>query len=341
MKKTLLWVLVLVMSITIIMTFSLLGCKKAEEEVAEEEVIEEVASEEEEVAEEEVSEEKFIVGYVPRAFVSAYFVTMADGVEAAAAEKEDIEAQIVAPLDQQDVEGQIKIIEDLTQKNVDLLAVSVNDPHACIPSLLEAQEKGIPVIILDTVEPLEDIEVLSLIGSSHYTGGIMEAEFIVELLDGKGKVAMIEGVPGQYANEARLEGIYSIFDNYPEIEVVASQPADWDRSKAMTVMENILQSNLGQDVVIGMNDGMALGAIEALEAAGVENYVIGYNADDEALKAVNDGRMTMTIRQQPYEIGKTIIEIAQMIKDGKIGEIEPLIETPLIIVTSENVEEYL
>jgi len=99
------------------------------------------------------SGKKFVVGFVPRAFVSVYFVTMADAVKEAADENPNIDVQIVSPIDQKDIEGQIRIIEDLTQKGVDLLAVSVNDPKACIPSLKEAQAAGIPVIILDAITP--------------------------------------------------------------------------------------------------------------------------------------------------------------------------------------------
>lgn len=345
MKKVLLRVPIIVIAILLVITFSFVGCKDEateEETVTEEEVAEEET--EEPPAEEEVSEEPFVVGYIPRAFVSVYFVTMAEAVEAAAAETEGIEVEVVSPVDQKDVEGQIKIIEDLTQKGVDLLAVSVNDPNACVPALLEAQAAGIPVILLDTVDPLSGIEVLSLIGSSHYTGGIMTAEYIAELLDGEGKVAIIEGVAGQYANEKRLEGIHSIWDTgFPGIEIVSAQPGNWDRATAMSVMENIIQASLGQQVVIGMNDGMALGAVKALEDAGLldQNMVIGYNADEEAMVAVKDGKMKATIMQQPAVIGMTIIEIAEMIKEGRIDEVESLIEIPLILITSENVEEYL
>lgn len=348
MKKSLMWIFTLLLSLSLITVFSFVGCNGAEEEAVEEAVEEEAEEEvvEEETAEEEATEaedEVFTVGFVPRAFVSVYFVTMADAVEAAAAEKDDIDVQIVSPVDQQDVEGQIKIIEDLTQKNVDLLAVSVNDPNACVPSLLEAQEKGIPIIILDALTPLEGIDVLSLIGSDNETGGEAIAEHIVDILGGEGKMAILEGVPGQYANEFRLKGFYNVMDNHPDIEIVASQPADWDRSKAMNIMENIIESNPDIDLVWGVNDGMALGAVKALEDAGMLDDVVvcGYNGDEEAVEAVKDGKMESTILQQPGEIGRTVIKIAEMIKEGRIDEVESVIAIPIVLVTSENAEDYL
>jgi ABC-type sugar transport system substrate-binding protein len=285
----------------------------------------------------------FVVGFVPRAFVSVYFVTMGDAVKAAAAQKKGIKVEVASPLDQKDIEGQIKIIEDLTQKKVNLLAVSVNDPNACVPSLLEAQKAGIPIILLDTVDPLPGIKVLSLIGSSHYDGGVMSAKYMVKLLDGKGKIAIIEGVAGQYANEQRKLGIQSVFKDYPNIKIVASQPGNWDRATAMAAMENIIQSNLGQQIVYCMNDGMALGAVQALEAATVldKNMVIGYNADKEAMEAVRNGKMKATVMQQPAKIGQTVIDIAEMIRDGKKDKVKPLMKIPIVLITSDNVNDYL
>ena len=268
---------------------------------------------------------------------------MADAARAGA-EKEGINVQILS-LDQQDIEGQIKIIEDLTQKNVDLLAVAVNDPNAVVSSLLKAQEKGIPVILLDTLQPLEGLDVLSLIGSDNETGGEMIAKYIVELLGGKGKIAVLEGTPGQHANEFRLKGFRSVIDSYPDIEIVVSQPANWDRSQAMNVMKSILQSNPDIDLVWGVDDGMALGAVKALEDAVntgkfYDVMVCGYNGDKEAIEAVKEGKMKATILQNPAEIGRTVIKIADMIKNGRIDEVEKLIAIPIINVTSENVFDY-
>ena len=308
-----------------VLSFGLFGCKK----------------------ETTTEKEAFEVGFIiPGAYSSGYFVTMANAAEAAGAKKEGINAQIILSLDQQDIEGQIKIIEDLTQKNVDLLAVAVNDPDAVVPSLLKAQEKGIPVILLDTLQPLEGLDALSLIGSDNETGGEMIAKYIVELLDGKGKIAVLEGTPGQHANEFRLKGFRSVIDSYPDIEIVASQSANWDRSQAMNVTKSILQSNPDIDLVWGVDDGMALGAVKALEdVAATEKFydvmVCGYNGDKEAIKAVIESKMKATILQQPAEIGRTVIKIADMIQKGRIDEVEKLIAIPIINVTSENVYDYI
>ena len=280
------------------------------------------------------AEKKFVVGFVPRAFVSVYFVTMADAVKEEAAKYPDIEVQIVSPMDQKDVEGQIRIVEDLTMKKVDLLAVSVNDPKALVPSLKEAQAAGIPVIILDAITPYPGIEVLSLIGSNNEDGGEIVGQNVVDLCKGKCKMAILEGVPGQYANEMRLKGFRKVLKDHPGIKVVASQPANWQRELAMTTMENILQAHPDIKIVWGVNDGMALGALKAVKDAGLLDKIkiLGYNGDKEAVEAVAEGGLYSTILQQPAEIGRTVIKIADMIRTGKKSDVQPVIQIPIVNV---------
>ena len=289
------------------------------------------------------AEKKFVVGFVPRAFVSVYFVTMADAVKEEAAKYPNIDVQVVAPMDQKDIEGQIRIVEDLTMKKVDLLAVSVNDPKALVPSLKEAQAAGIPVIILDAITPYPGIDVLALIGSNNEDGGEIVGQNVLKLSKGKCKMAILEGVPGQYANEMRLKGFRSVIKNYKDIKVVASQPANWQRELAMTTMENMLQANPDIELVWGVNDGMALGAMKAIQDAGAADRikVLGYNGDKEAVEAVAAGKLYSTILQQPAEIGRMVITIAEKIRTGKKNEIKPVITIPIVNVKKDNAMEHM
>jgi ABC-type sugar transport system substrate-binding protein len=289
------------------------------------------------------AKKKFVVGFVPRAFVSVYFVTMADAVKEEAAKYPDIDVQVIAPMDQKDIEGQIRIVEDLTMKKVDLLAVSVNDPKALVPSLKEAQAAGIPVIILDAITPYPGIDVLALIGSNNEDGGEMVGQNVLELFKGQCKMAVLEGVPGQYANEMRLKGFRKVVKDHPGIQVVASQPANWQRELAMTTMENMLQANPDIDLVWGVNDGMALGASKAIKDAGASDRIkiLGYNGDKEAVEAVAAGSLYSTILQQPAEIGRMVITIAEKIRTGKKNEIEPIITIPIVNVKKDNALKYM
>ena len=289
------------------------------------------------------SGKKFVVGFVPRAFVSVYFVTMADAVKDEAAKNPNVEVQIISPVDQKDIEGQIRIVEDLTIKKVDLLALSVNDPKALIPSLKEAQDAGIPVIILDAISPYPGIEVLSLIGSNNEDGGEIVGKNVVELCKGNCKMAILEGVPGQYANEMRLKGFRRVIKDHPGVKVVASQPANWQRELAMTTMENILQAHPDIDLVWGVNDGMALGALKAIQNAGMLDRikVQGYNGDKEAVESVAKGLLYSTILQQPAEIGRTVIKIAEMIRTGRKSEIKPVFQIPIVNIKKDNALQHM
>ena len=342
MRKSLYWLVAVMLVVAVVGSFSLIGCK---EEVAEEEVeeVEEVAEEAEEVVEEAEESDKFVIGFCPRAFVSVFFVTLADAMEEEAAKYPDIDLQILSPVDQKDVEGQIKIVEDFTELKVDLLAVSVNDPQAIVPSLQRAMAAGIPILLIDHEASLEGVDELALIGIDNIEGGKTTGEWFVEYLDGKGRIVLIEGVAGQQANEFQLEGFNSVVDTYPDIEIVASQPADFDRAKALTVMENILQTTTDIDLVWGINDGMALGAIKAIEDAGLLDKikVVGYNGDEEALVSIREGKLLATMLQQPKLEGEMVIDIARMIMDGKIDEVEPKQMIPLVPVTAENVNDWL
>ena len=275
--------------------------------------------------------------------MSVYFVTMADAVKAEADKYPHIDVQVIAPMDQKDIEGQIRIVEDLTMKKVDLLAVSVNDPKALVPSLKEAQAAGIPVIILDAITPYPGIDALALIGSNNEDGGEIVGQNVVALSKGKGKIAILEGVPGQYANEMRLKGFRKVMKDYPDVKVVASQPANWQRELAMTTMENMLQANPDIDLVWGVNDGMALGASKAIKDAGLlgKIRILGYNGDKEAVEAVAGGTLYSTILQQPAEIGRMVITIAEKIRTGKKSEIEPVITIPIVNVKKDNALKYM
>ena len=132
----------------------------------------------------------------------------------------------------------------------------------------------------------------------------------------------LEGIPGVAATTERGEGFHNIIDNVDSIEVVASQTANFDRTEGLSVMENLLQSNKDIKAVFAHNDEMALGAVEALEAAGLldDVVVVGFDATDDAQKAVEDGRMQATIAQQPKLISEQAIETALRVINGDAVE---------------------
>lgn len=250
-----------------------------------------------------------------------FFVTLKEGAEAEA-KKQGIE--ITAIDAQNDPAKQISDIEDLIQQGVSALIINPTDSAAVVSAIESANNAGIPVITVD--RSAEGGEVVAHIASDNTAGGKMAGEFILETLGNKGKIVELEGIPGSSAARERGEGFHSAVDGVEGVEVVAKQAADFDRAKGLTVMENILQGNKDIQAVFAHNDEMALGALEALSAAGLNDViVVGFDATEDAVKAVEDGRMGATVAQKPDLIGQKGVETAiSVVKGEKVEEFIPV-----------------
>ena len=259
----------------------------------------------------------YTIGFAISTLDNPFFVDLKDGAEAKAAEL----GVTLRVLDAQDDPArQLAGIEDLIARGVDLILVNPTDSAAVVPAILAANRAGIPIITVDRAA--EGGEVVTHIASDNVLGGRMAGEFIAELLGGKGKVVELEGIPGTNAARERGQGFNEIITQYPEIEVVARQEAGFDRARGLTVMENILQAQPEIDAVFCHNDEMALGAIIAIEAAGraAEIQVVGFDATDDAVKAVQEGRMRAPIAQQPRLMGQLGVEYAVKVLQGEAVE---------------------
>lgn len=288
-------------------------------------------------------DKNYTVAIVPPALVSPYFITLADAAKASAKKIKNLRLIVLAPSAETAIEEQVRILEDLTQKKVNLIALSSANWDAVTPSLKKARENGIEVVCIDRVIPLKGVDTVSMLGVDEIKGGELVGEYVVKILNGKGKVAILEGVTGDYWSERRTKGFHNIVDKYPGIVIEATQPAKWERAEGMSVMENILQAHKDLDLVWGLNDNMALGAAQAVINAGLQNKikVVGYNADKEAIAAVKSGKFAATVAQQPAKIAQTIVEdIAVKLMEGKRSEIPPVIHIPVAMVTAENVKDF-
>lgn len=156
----------------------------------------------------------------------------------------------------------------------------------------------------------------------------MAADFIVEKLGENAKVVQLEGTPGASATRERGEGFKNIADK--KLDVLESQSADFDRAKGLTVMENMMQSTKDIQAVFAQNDEMALGAIEALQGSKGDMIVIGFDGNDDGVKAVKDGKLDGTVAQQPKEMGKLALQAAIDYYQGK--DIPEKIDSPLELI---------
>ena len=262
-----------------------------------------------------------------------FFVTLKEGAQKKA---EEIGAELIVADAQNSASNQMSSVENLIVRQVDVLLINPVDSDAVASAIKAANSANIPVITVDRGS--SGGEVVTHIASDNVIGGEMAGERIVKLVDGSGKVVELQGIPGTSAARARGKGFHNIVDEKEDIEVVASQPAGFDRSKGMTVMENILQAHPDIDAVFAHNDSMALGAVKAIKAADKLDQIdiVGFDAIDDALEAIKNGEMDATIAQKPGLMGEMAVENAQKIHEGQ--ELEDSIAVPLELITQEDLE---
>ncbi|OBR63587.1 D-ribose ABC transporter substrate-binding protein [Paenibacillus oryzae] len=259
-----------------------------------------------------------------------FFVTLKEGAERAALAGE---AKLTVVDAQDDAAKQASSIEDLIQQKVDVIIINPTDSSAIVPAVQSANAAGIPVITVDRVS--DGGTVVSHIASDNKAGGALAAQYIAEKLGGNGNVVELEGIPGSSAARERGAGFNEEIAKTSGIKVSAKQPADFDRAKGLTVMENIIQGSKDIKAVFAHNDEMALGALKALEAAGMSDVVVvGFDATDDALKEVSSGALSATVAQKPEEMG--ILAVQTAIKVAKGEQVEASIPVDLELVSKDS-----
>lgn len=256
-----------------------------------------------------------------------FFVDLRDGV-IEAAEKLGGTVQVVDAQD--DASAQLNGMDDLITQGVDIILVNPVDSDAIVPAVEQANKAGIPVITIDRLS--NGGEVVTQVASNNVEGGEMAAKFIIEKVGEGAKVIQLEGVPGASATNERGEGFNNIAKD--KLDIVATQSANFNRAEGLTVTENLLQANPDIKAIFAQNDEMALGAVEALKAAGMEDViVVGFDGNEDGLKAVEAGEMAATIAQQPKEMGKIAVQAAYDFLDGK--DIEKALSSPLELIEAK------
>ncbi|QGU95626.1 ribose ABC transporter substrate-binding protein RbsB [Clostridium bovifaecis] len=267
------------------------------------------------------------VGMVISTLNNPFFVSMQEGAQAKAKE---MGYDLIVLDSQNDPAKERSNVEDLVQQGVSVLIVNPTDSDAVANSIQIANDAKIPVITVDRQS--NGGEVVSHIASDNVKGGEMAANHILEQLKDKKQINVIElqGIPGASATRERGQGFHNIVDNKANVKVVASQAADFDRTKGLTVMENIIQAQPEFDAIFAHNDEMALGAVKALKTANKKAIVIGFDGNEDAKDAVKKGDMTATVAQQPSLMGGTAVESAVKVSKGETVEKQIPVELQLI-----------
>lgn len=254
-----------------------------------------------------------------------FFVTLKEGAEKKAKE---LGYNLVVLDSQNDPAKELSNVEDVTVRGAKVLLINPTDSEAVGTAVAVANKKNIPVITLD--RGANKGNVVSHIASDNVAGGKMAGDFIAEKVGKNAKVIQLEGIAGTSAARERGEGFKQAVESN-HFELLASQPADFDRTKGLNVMENLLASHGSAKAVFAQNDEMALGALRAIKASGKNILVVGFDGTDDAVKAVNGGQLAATIAQQPEKIGELGVEAADKVLKGE--KVDAQIPVPLKVVT--------
>ncbi|OEE61446.1 D-ribose ABC transporter substrate-binding protein RbsB [Enterovibrio norvegicus] len=256
-----------------------------------------------------------------------FFVTMKDGAEAKA---QELGYDLIVLDSQNDPSKELSNVEDLTVRGVKAILINPTDSTAVSNAIRIANRSNIPVLTLDRGAARGD--VVSHIASDNVAGGEMAGRYIQEKVGETAKVIQLEGIAGTSAARERGEGFMKTV-NGSNMELLASQPADFDRTKGLNVMENMLAGNPDVQAVFAQNDEMALGALRAVQASGKDVLIVGFDGTDDGIAAVKRGKLGATIAQQPDMIGAIGVETAAKVLKGE--NVEASIPVPLKVITQE------
>lgn len=285
--------------------------------------------------------DKLHVALIVKNLTNPFFVYMKWGGEAAA-NKYDVDYTCLAPEQTGDVDGQIRLMEDLIQKGVDAIVIVPIDSRGIVAGIERANDAGVPVFVSNTRALGGDF--MSFAGIDHTAMAEEMGKYVVKQLSGKGKIIELEGTTGAQSSIDRGTGFKNIFSKEPDIEVLTRTTAQYNKAKAMQVTEDLLVRYDDIDAIVAYNDSMALGAVEALKAAGRldEVLVTGTDANKDALDSLKKGELSATVDSNP--VAQTFVPVEAAIKYLKFGEVPPeemiVGEGKPTIVTVDNVNEF-
>lgn len=271
-------------------------------------------------------------------YMTEFVTLMVEGMKEKA---EELDNELVMLDAGNDAQKQITQIENLIAQKVDAIVVAAVDSDAILPAIEMCEEAGIPLIGVNML--FNTKEAYHYVGPDDVLAGELEMQNAIDKIGGKGNVVILEGPIGQSAQIQRLEGNENVLKKNPDINVLAQQPANWSREEALTLTENWLETFKGKiNAIVAHNDEMALGAIQALEAAGLQDEiaVVGVDAILDGCNAVKDGTLLGTVYQDAGLEGKEAIKLAHDVLTGTVTE-KKLDYIDMTWITKDNVEDLL
>jgi inositol transport system substrate-binding protein len=280
--------------------------------------------------------DKLVIGATMLSMQNEFVVNVADEMEAKA---EELGAELIIVDAERSSLKQVEQVERFIAQGVDAIILNPCEVEASSPAVKLALDAKIPVI---NVNSETTAKPTAFVGSDDTESARIAMKYINEKLGGKGNVIMMHGYMGQAAQIKRAKGAEEILKANPGLKLLAEQSGEWDRAKAMSLTENWIQSFGTQiNAIFAHTDEMGMGAVKALEAAGLKNKVIVVSIDaiPDALQAVKKGTLDATVFQNAKQQGGQAVETAVKAAKGEKFENELLI--PFQLVTKENVGTFL
>ena len=276
--------------------------------------------------------------FIVKSMQFSFMLSMIDGAEAAAKLVDNIHIVCEGPETPYSVTEQIELVEQAITNGVDAILITPADSTGIIPAIEAANAAGIPIATPNT--KAYGGNVLTWIGVDNYTVGYQLGKAICEALNGKGDLVLIEGTAGNSTSTERVDGYKDAFAEYPEIRLLDSQPADFNREKGMTVMENFLERYDHIDGVASVNKDMTMGALEAVKAADRQDEMIQvtFDVDNDCLDAIEAGEILITgAQEEKSQIANAIYACLLACNGFKVA---PEQYIPMTLVTKDNVGVY-
>lgn len=270
-----------------------------------------------------------------------FWISIMDGAKAAGAEL-GYTVTCKTPVDTAEGSGneqQSNLCEEAIVSGVSCVVLAPVDSEAIVPATKKINEAGIPIVNLNT-KISDDTQYKTFCGLENINQGYNTAKAMFELMNGEGKIFIIEGSTGAQTSIDRVKGFEKALAEYPNIEVVAQQSANYSRADALNVVQNLLQAHPDVNAILCCNDEMALGSAEAIDAANLTGTikVAGQDANDDAVAALKEGKITVTSYGNPYMQGYTAVKAAVDILEGK--KVDAFYEVETVVVTKENVDTF-
>ncbi|MDD7593119.1 MAG: D-allose transporter substrate-binding protein [Peptoniphilaceae bacterium] len=284
--------------------------------------------------------------FVLKVLSSPFWQKMEQGIQDKAKEL-GVSVEVLAANAEDDIEGQVNILQNVVSKKYTAIGLAPLTADNTVKIVADANQQGILVVDVDERLNFDALKsaggsVISYVATDNVVVGKTAGEYIAKTIQ-SGDVAIIEGKAGTPSGDDRKAGAMEAFEA-AGLNVVDSQPADWDRTKAFDLATNLIQKNANLKAIYCANDTMAMGAQEAVENSGKDILVVGTDGNEDAVQSVADGKLGATVAQDPAQVGARSLELlVEAVKAGeKPGDKEMITEmVEPILVEPLNVQDYL